>query len=172
MRLRHGWLALMFALVPIAAHAHGHTADVYAAFRYADGSSLRGGRATYAFVIPRADADAVRFWSLVGDLGFLFGEHDGLDVGQVSLGGGVRATYARSTTAEHLPFAQLLLGSLHSQDGLFNPTDFALDLAFGYEWAPVQKPVAFRIQFDYVRSGGQNFPGLSVGIVHRFKKEP
>jgi hypothetical protein len=172
MRLRHGWLALAFALVPIAAHAHGHTADVFAAFRYADGSSLRGGRATYAYVIPRSEPDAVRFWSLVGDVGFLFGEHDGVDVGQVALSGGIRATYARSTTAAHLPFAQLLLGGLHTQDGLLNPTDFALDIGLGYEWAPVARPVSVRIQFDYVRSGGQNFPGFSVGIVHRFKKEP
>ncbi len=175
MRVRPYWfaLALGMTLIPTAARAHGHTADVFGGLCFASGSTLSGARETYALVLKRQDPNAVRYWSLIlGDIGLHFGEHDGVDVAQIAGTVGIRGTYARSTMSEHLPFAQVLIGALHSQDGVRNPTDFAFGLGLGYEWAPAQKAVAFRVQFDYLRGLGENFPGLSIGIVHRFKKEP
>ena len=165
MRLRRCCLVLLLSLLPTAAHAHGHVADVMFALAWANGSNLWGFRETYGIALP---STGVKHWTAVGDIGILFGEHNDENVAQLGFTGGIRRTFARSTETKNLLFAQFLLGAMHTRTTAENPTDFAVGFGAGYEYAPPDRAVAVRVQFDYLRSGERNFPGVSVGIVHRF----
>jgi hypothetical protein len=178
MRIRRFWLlASAMLLIPASARAHGHTADAFGGFSFTSASSLRGFHETYAVSWPLADPNAVKHVSVVGDLDLRVGSHKGNDVTQAAFAGGVRWQAVPSPTAKHIPFAQFLLGGMHTRgnahnsDSAVRQTDLSYGLGAGYEFDPSPEGWGARVQYDYAHSGGDNFNGFSAGLVYRYKKQ-
>jgi len=170
MWIRRSWLlAVVLVLYPVAARAHSHEADAFGGFSYANGSSLWGFRETYAVELP---AKGVKPWSIVGDLGLRGGTHDDRNVQQIVYTGGVRCEFVRSGEAKNIPFAQVLVGGLHNRGDAVRQSEFAVGFSAGYDYAPGGSKQGFgmRVQFDYLHGGG-NFPGVTAGVVYRYKKQ-
>lgn len=167
------WLALAAVLVPTAAGADDHRADVYGGFSFSHGSKLWGLHESYAVtVLPPSDL------SLAGDLSVHFGSQGGNDVTRVTYLFGPRWTLDTRAT-KHKVLAHVLLGGVYTNNGTPDTKDFAV--AFGGGWEFISRPAAagtsseglgFRVQADYVVTAGDNddFPRVSAGIMYRFRK--
>lgn len=174
MDIRRSWLLLVVMLLnPVAARAHGHTADAFLGYSFLDGSSLSGFRETFCVSVPWTTSTGVKHVSVVGDLGVRAGSHDNKDILQNAFMGGIRWQVAKSPDDQNLLFGQFLVGGVHSRGSAVRATDKAFGFSGGYEYdLRTEDGWAVRGQFDYLRSGGDNFAGFSAGIVYRFKHKP
>jgi hypothetical protein len=172
LRIRRSWLAvvLMLLLQPTLARAHDHTADLFGAFSFARASNLWGLHESLALTLP---SPSNRDLSLVADLSLHIGTHDDKDLTRVTFLGGFRYTLSGRRLLKHLVSFHALAGGVHD-GGPASGTEPALALGGGYEYLPRGSESAagwgFRVQGDYVISGGENFPRLSAGIVYRIKE--
>src|SRR5262245_52975393 len=97
MGIRRSWLLLVVMLLnPVAARAHGHTADAFAGYSFLDGSSLSGFHETFAVSMPWTTSTGVKHVSVVGDLGVRVGSHDNNDILQNTFMGGIRWQVAKT----------------------------------------------------------------------------
>jgi hypothetical protein len=173
MRIRRSWILLVVLLFnPVAAWAHGHTADMFAGFTFLKGSSLSGFHETFAVSVPWTTASGAKLFSGIGDLALRSGSHDGNDIEQNAYLGGVRCQFVNSPTAKSVPFAQFLVGRVHSRGSAVSETDTAVGFSAGFEYDLRTEGWAVRGQYDYFHSGGDNFQGFSAGIVYRYKHQP
>lgn len=180
MRIRP-WLVLAALFIPAgAAHADDHSADLYGAFSYCDGSSLWGFHESYALTV----ADNKRY-SVLTDLSLHFGSHDASTATRVTYLVGPRVTLPRRVVpAPNKVHVHLLVGGVHTNAGVAASKGFAVALGGAWESLPGNFPGnrnaltlderkwGLRAQVDYVITVGEgdNFPRVSGGIVYRFKK--
>jgi hypothetical protein len=176
MGLRQPWLVVLALLVPAAARAGDHKADMGGALSkvYADGSEIRswGFQVSGAFTLP-FEEHKYKFFALVADAGvqFIGGEKEGPieeDVTQVTVAGGFRLTalgHHRVT-----PFGQVKAGVVDRVGGI-HPSDakFAWVFSVGLDWAWGDKDWGTRFQYDYVTGAGSisDSSQFSLGIVRR-----
>ena len=141
------WLVLAVALVPVAASADNHFADMYGAGSAAGGSVLGGVQATVAILPYRhrpPDFDAPpksHQWSILADgTAHFVGVHEGEELKQWSLAGGVRRTFGHKDrhNKKYLPFAHALFGLLHGDRGRLDGyrTGFVLGTGLDYLTTP------------------------------------
>lgn len=175
MRSRRLWLALGVLLIPSAALADDHRAGLFAGISFARGSTLVG---FHESLEVTSKTPANRDLSFVADFNVNFGSHDnGNDVTQVPFLFGVR--YMPTWMADHqrlVPFGQLLVGGVYTNDGVDNGTNSAVAFGGGVDFLPTRDAThegwGIRAQFDYiVRSGERdNIPRFSAGAIYRFSK--
>ena len=170
---RRLWLVVVVMLIPTAGRAHDHNADYFLAGSYAKGSNIWGLHQAFAKTIKPGDYD----WSVVGDLGFHFGSHDGSGVTRIAFVGGVRYTFPGNPKVHKNRLSlHALGGGVRTHEGAESDTDPALVLGAGYEFLPrghmSAAGWAFRIQGDYVVNDRESFPRVSLGFVHRFQRLP
>ena len=165
MRVRRLWLALVICLIPNAAGAHLHKADLYAGAGLSRGSTLGGVQQTIAITFP-----ALTKLSILGDFSVYLGSREDSEVTRLAFMTGFRFTHPLTST--HLTFAQFLTGGLRDQVGATESTDPAVAFGAGYEWNPEGEESSFaaRFQIEYVVSSGADFPRASAGLVYRFRK--
>ena len=160
---------VLSVLLPSAARAHDHTADFCGAFSFASASKLFGLHETLAFTTPALDEDL----AIVTDLSIHIGEHDDEDLTRLTFLGGIRYTPTGMRKFNNVVHFHLLVGGVHdgAAEGSNEP---ALAFGAGYEFLAQRNAYpggwAFRVQGDYVVSGGEDFPRFSAGIVYRMKK--
>ena len=174
MRIRRLWLVLVLLLVPTAARAHDHFADVCFGVSLAHESILVGPFATVSKTFKTSTDSKLRNVSLIGDLSTHWGSHDDIDVRRVFFMGGLRYTFAGESHQKHLPFVEVLLGGAHNDDddGSDADADPALAIGAGYEHVMSGSPGGWgiRVQGGYIVRPGDITPRISVGFVKRFKK--
>ena len=169
MSARRLWLAMVILLVPVAADAHLHKADLYAGGSLARGSTLGGIQETISITLPNLSP-----LSILGDLSFHFGSREDEDVSRFAFMTGLRWMLAVRGDNRHLAYGQFLVGGVHDQVGMLaTTTEPAVALGGGYEFDPngEESRFAARFQIEYVVSGGEDFPRASAGIVYRFRRQ-
>jgi hypothetical protein len=163
-------VVVVLLLVPTVARAHDHTADFFAGFCYAYDSNLFGVQQAMAITLPKQRPGAKRV-SVVFDTSAHMGEHKGEDRTRVLILGGVRYTLTQLIDPHrHLLTAHFLAGGLRDGGMTRTSGDFATAFGGGYEYLQQRddpRGLGFRLQFDYVVSGGADFPRISGGIVYR-----
>lgn len=183
MRIRP-WFVVAALLIPAgAAQADDHSADLFGAGSYSNGSKLWGFHESYALTPARDVKD--KWFSVLADLSLHFGSHDANSATRVTYLVGPRVTLSKRFLPDpHKVHVHLLAGGVHTNAGGVASKDFAL--AFGGAWEALpgnfpgnrnartveERKWGLRTQIDYVITGGDsdNFPRVSGGIVYRFKK--
>jgi hypothetical protein len=179
------WLAVIVLVLPAAARADDHRADVNGGLSFGKASKLIGIHVTLAVPIPDNEK-----WSLLADISNHWDLNDDLDEKRSVYLSGLRYTHPVNQESNHKVFVQGLLGSGHTT--LNGSSDADLTLAFGGGWEYILDPArtpaeakakgvqyktyvsGFRAQVDYVIAQGdtKNFPRFTVGYVGRWKKQP
>jgi len=173
MRIALSCLVLVSLLVPTVARADDHRMDLYGG-----GSGGTGGSRLFGFHESLAWVGTPKMKRLsivLSDFSVQFGKDDSTRVTQVIWATGVRYTGFKYDH-KHKPFAQLLVGTVYSNDGLPDANDGATIVGFGYEFVPTpsdedpKKAFAVRVQADRVFRGGarEDFWRYSVGLMYRF----
>jgi hypothetical protein len=181
------WLVLVVALVPAAASADNHFADMSLAGSAAGQSVLGGVQGTVAFLLGYKKPDFAappkpHQWSILVDgTAHFVGTHEGEEVKQFSYAAGVRRTLNKPhrLNKHYLPFAHALFGGLHGDRGELKGTRAAFVLGGGVDYLtrrraqpdPGYTVLGARAQMEWVFpvSGDSHdvFPRFSVGVVVR-----
>ena len=159
-------VVVVLLLVPTVARAHDHTADFFSAFCYAYDSNLFGVQQALSVTSPKPGNKDL---SIVFDTSVHMGKHEGDSRTRVLIMGGVRYTLTQLLDPDrHLVTAHFLAGGMRD-GGAVTTADPAVAFGGGYEYLKngTATGLGFRFQFDYVVSGGQDFPRFSGGIVYR-----
>jgi hypothetical protein len=179
MRVRRPCLVLLTLLIPVAASADDHFADLYGGVSFAHGSVLIGPQVTFARTV-KTPLD--KLISVVADFSTQTGSEDDLDQKRLGFMGGVRFTFPPSHHSKHVPFVQTLVGGVNTDDETAVPTedgtDVAFALGFGYEFVPnrdsrtEEAAWAVRVQAErvFVNSVG-DFWRFSSGVVFRLAEK-
>lgn len=175
MRIRP-WLALLVLLIPVTAHADGHTASAFFGYSYLH-NGINGFNFNVDFTLESVHKAGSPNWTVVGDYSRHSGSPDGRDVTQQTFLGGLRYTFAGGGHPKVVPFAQLLGGGLHISEDNTGDADPALIAGIGFDFLPLrddksQAEWGIRVQADYIVRGGVVSPRISVGGVKRFKRGP
>jgi hypothetical protein len=165
MRIRYAWPVLLL-LVPTAASAHDHFADVCFGVSDAYQSHLWGPHVTFTKTIPSGKpGEKLRNWGAIGDFSTHWGDHDDVDVRFMSYMGGLRYSFAHDEKRMPVPFVQALIGGVHTKLDETGDADPALAMGVGLDWRLRQKHLAVRVQGDYIVQGGEITPRISFGLV-------
>jgi hypothetical protein len=181
------WFVLAVALVPAAASADNHFADMALTGSGAAQSALGGVQGTVAFLLGKKPLDyhvlpKPRQWSILLDgTAYFVGTHEGEELKEFSAAAGVRRTLANPhrLNKHYLPFAHATLGVLHGDRGELKGTRAAFALGGGVDYLtrrrahpdPGYTVLGARAQMEWVFpvSGDSHdvFPRFSVGVVVR-----
>ena len=177
------WLVLAALFIPVVpAHADDHSADMFAGFLAASGSTLWGFHQVTAIPFPLGKSDH-KPWSAVSDLSAQVGSHDGVSMTRVTYLFGPRLTLSDKVLTglpeAHFVHLQALVGGVRTNDAGNGGHDGAWGVGAAWEYAPAggvnrgrsvnQRQLAFRVQADYVVVGGdpENFLRVSAGVTLR-----
>jgi hypothetical protein len=192
MRIRRLWLVPGLLSIATLAHADDHRAGIFAAMCFTGGDTTAGFHESYEVTLgknesgggngqPAATASrrlfGMKHFSGVADFSLNFGgESDTEDITEVPFLFGVRFTPSWTDHQEFVPFAQVLVGGVYTNNGVEDETSAAFAFGFGVQYFPwrdtSEQGFGAQAQFDYINPGraGDNIPRFSVGVVYRFKK--
>ena len=174
---RTGLLLLTALLLPAAAHATGHNADLSGGFSRASGSTLWGVHSVVATPIRISKPKDPKNFSLVwADFSLYHGSEDGRDQTLIGTMGGGRWTLARQTERDRKvqPSVHGLLGAMHTKGGdtdLAFAAGGAVDVMLGAH-QPSEAGWGVRFMADYVVRHGDahNLARVSAQMVWQFGK--
>lgn len=130
MRIRPSWLILALLLIPTAAHADDHKADLFGGPSGARGSSLWGFQVTGALTLPVPGLG--RNLAAIGDFSAHIGSRDEEDL--ISFLVGARLALAKGHESHVVPFAQVMFGRVHYRDGDGSGGDGAVVVGGGLDF--------------------------------------
>jgi hypothetical protein len=175
MRVRRPWLLMVALLIPGAASADDHRADIFAAaFSSVHGSLLLGPHVAFGKSLP----ESVPAWfNVVGEFSTHFGPDE--ETGKrVAYAVGGRVSYPTLTHHKLVHSGRVLVGSVYGTERGEGDKDFSGVFGYEAEYIPTRtddpyEGWAFRAQIDYVVRQGdsKNFVRFSTGVVYRWKHD-
>lgn len=188
MRVRLASLLTAILLVPAAAYAESHKADLFGG-----GSGGNGGSTIGGWIAGINWGTACPWLDIVGPTASTqFGGHDGKSLSQIAYHGGARVTLTSMKTARDghavdqtiKPFVHVLVGGVYTNinDGsgqAFKDLSWTFGGGVDKFWHHTTlngrdhtSGVGFRVQYDYIVRNGDhtNFSRVSAGIVWRILK--
>jgi hypothetical protein len=162
-------LCFVFALLlaPATANAHDHIAAAFFAFSFADASSLPGAQFSWEQAIP-----ANPHVTILGDVNFNAGEHEGVDIKRFAYLVGARYTFAKPESRWFVPSVHFLTGAIIDNAGPQEGGSPAIAVGGAYDIMSKAAASGWgaRFQVEYLVNSGENYWKYSAGLVYRIHR--